>query len=107
MIKVRFIGAPVQDGMPEDYTQVNKSYGYTFPRGQWVEVSGEAAIKLPKNCHFEAEVADDADFVEVADEPVDVNQSHDESVGDVNVTIDKPKRKRRTKAEMEAARVAE
>lgn len=97
MIKVRFIGAPEQEDMPADDTQVNQSYGYTFPRGVWVEVTGEAAIRLPKNSHFEVEQVEEADFVEVSSvsEALQIDEP------------EKPKRKRRTKAEMEAARTAE
>ena len=99
MIKVQYIGDPLDNN---DGPDINESYGYTFRKfGDFVDVSGEAAEKLPRNRHFRVEEIEDADFVEVSSAPETLELPQEVE------RIEKPKRKRRTKAEMEAARAAE
>ena len=98
MIKVQYIGDPMNDN---DGPAINESYGYTFKKfGDFVSVTGEAAEKLPRNRHFVVEAIEEADFVEVSSvsEALQIDGPSEEV---------KPKRKRRTKAEMEAARNGE
>lgn len=58
MTKARYIGDPRHDGEGPDQVE---SCNHAFTKGEWTEVSAEAARRLANNNHFEVDTDEDGE----------------------------------------------